>query len=482
MKKLIVGRKREMEQLEKLYASPQSEFVVVFGRCRVGKTYLVRELFEGRMAFHHTALSPFEMEAYGQRELLLHQQLAVFGQSLRDYGDYHDVPPKDWLQAFQWLKDFLSSKPKSRRLVVFLDELPWMDTPRSGFVTAFEHFWNGWGAGQRNLMLVVCGSATSWVNDKLINSTGGMYGRTTCEIHLSPFSLGECKQFFERNNCPMNDYDVIQTYMVMGGIPYYLAYIDNGMSLPQNIDFLFFSKKGKLRQEFNRLFKSLFVNPQKYIDVLRFLSKRKGGYTRKEIAEALGMASGGGLSDLLQSLEVCDFIMRYVPFGCSARHTHFKLTDMFCLFYFHFVEAKTKFSTAFWQENFSAPTVNAWRGLAFEEICFVHQNKLKEALGIKGVHTEVSAWRNNDVDDHTQIDMVIDRNDRVINLCEMKFCSDDFVIDKSYERELRHKVSVFVNQTKTKKTTRLTLVTPYGLKHNMYTGIISNVITMDSLF
>ncbi len=481
MKQFIIGRNKEQDELENIYKSGQAEFVVVYGRRRVGKTFLVREMFDERLSFYNTALSPFEMEKENG-SLLIQQQLAVFAESLRNYGDYHDGSPKDWIQAFRWLKELLGRKARKKRLVVFLDELPWMDTPRSGFMTAFEHFWNGWGAGQHNLMLIVCGSASSWINDKLINNTGGLYGRTTREIHLAPFSLQECKQYFHLRNLKMSDYDILQYYMVMGGIPYYMSYVEKGKSLPQNIDNLFFKRKSKLLLEFDRLFKSLFVGPQKYVNILRLLSNRKLGYTRGEIAKKLKMNSGGGLTSLLLSLEACDFIKQYIPFGSSRRNTHYKLTDLFCIFYFNFVDAHKNNSTTFWQDNHRSPTLNAWRGFAFEEVCFSHQECLKKALGVNGVNCEVSVWRNNDTDDHTQIDMVIQRADNVINICEMKFCTSEFEIDKNYSRELNRKIDVFMHKTKTKKTIHLTFVTTYGVKQNTYSGMADNIITMDSLF
>lgn len=476
----IIGRKKEQKTLGELYNSKQAEFVVVYGRRRVGKTFLVREYFEGNFTFHHTALSPFEMTE-NDSELLLKQQLRVFGESLRAFGDYHDGTPEDWIQAFSWLREFLVRQPKRKRTLVFLDELPWMDTPRSGFVTAFEHFWNGWGAGQHNLMLIVCGSAASWINDKLLNNTSGLYGRTTCEIHLSPFSLSECKSFFKSRNVVMDDYDLLQCHMIMGGIPYYMSYVEKGMSLAQNIDNLFFSKGGKLQLEFGRLFRSLFVDSGKYENIVRFLSKKRDGYTRKEITEGLKINSGGGLTNMLQSLEASDFIIRYVPFGGSTRDTHYKLIDLFSMFYLFFIDSKQTINPTFWQDNIHSQSLNAWRGCSFEEVCYSHQNQIKSALGISGVHCEIMPWRSKTDDDHSQIDMLIDRDDRVINVCEMKFSSNDYVIDKQYDAELRGKIESFVTQTKTKKNPHLTLITTYGLKPNQYSGKVQNVVTMEDL-
>ena len=481
MENNIIGRKHERAILTELYKSKQAEFAVIYGRRRVGKTYLVRELFEGKFTFYHTALSPFELQQEDSM-FLYQQQLRVFGESLRQYGDYHSESPKDWIQAFSWLREFLSRQSKRKRMVVFLDELPWMDTPRSGFITAFEHFWNGWGSGCHNLLLVVCGSAASWINDKFLNNTGGMYGRTTRDIHLSPFTLTECKQFFKSRNIVMDHYDMLQCYMIMGGIPYYMSYIEKGMSLAQNIDNLFFSKGGKLQLEYDRLFSSLFVDPEKYKLIVKLLSTKTEGYTRKEISEKTNIPTGGGLTEVLKSLEASDFIIKYIPYGGAKRDARYKLVDFFSCFYQYFVAQHTSTNPTFWQDNLHSPALNSWRGFAFEEVCFVHASKLKDALGISGVQSEITTWRSTLPDDHAQIDMLIDRDDRVINVCEMKYYADDVTIDKSYDAELRRKVQSFIDQNKTKKNIHLTLVTTYGLKQNLYSGKIQKVITMDELF
>lgn len=481
MKENICGRKSEIIELESVYNSKQAEFVVIYGRRRVGKTFLIRELYEGKFAFCHTALSPFEMEQ-DNTELLYRQQLRVFGDSLQQYGDYHKEAPADWIQAFQWLRELLVRQSRRKRLVVFLDELPWMDTPRSGFVTAFEHFWNGWGAGQRKLMLIVCGSASSWINDKLLNNTSGLYGRTTHDIHIAPFNLLDCEQYFSKRRIVMDRYDLLQCYMIMGGIPYYMSYFKRGHSLAQNIDNMFFANGGSLRLEFDRLFQSLFTDAERYKSLVRLLGSRREGYTRKEIVEHLGITSGGGLTKMLESLEASDFIIRYNSFASSARGTYYKLIDMFSLFYLFFVEKHNARNTSFWQDNLHSPQLNAWRGISFEEVCYSHIDKIKSALGISGVHCEVLPWRSKTQDDHTQIDMLINRDDRVVNICEIKYCAGVFTIDKDYDMTLMNKVQSFVAQTSLRKNPHLTVITTYGLKQNQYSGHIQNVVTMDDFF
>lgn len=475
----IIGRKREQEELYRLAHSGKAEFVVVYGRRRVGKTYLVREYFDNHFDFYHTGLSPIELDG----ERLMEKQLQSFYHSLKRYGSDASHQPADWIEAFEMLITLLEKKERGRRLTVFIDEMPWMDTPRSGFITALEHFWNGWAAGQSHIMLIACGSATSWISDKLIQNKGGLYGRTTYEIHLAPFTLGECEAYFKSENIIMDRYDQLQCYMVMGGIPYYLSYLNKGYSLAQNIDRLFFHKEGKLRHEFERLYASLFTSPENYIKVVRLLASRREGYTRSEIAQATGIPYGGGLTNILKSLEVSDFITTYNYYKHPSREVYYKLTDLYTLFYLHFVDKKAVTNPNFWQDNLLSPSLNAWRGITFEEVCFVHRDKIKAALGIGSVQTDVSPWRSRTTEgEGAQINMLIDRADRIINVCEMKFTASDFLIDRKYDAELRRKLDVFVTETHQRKALHTTLVTTYGLVPNEYSSRIQRIITMDALF
>jgi AAA+ ATPase superfamily predicted ATPase len=474
----IIGRTKEKRELSELYHSGRPEFVVVQGRRRIGKTFLVREMFEGKFAFYHTGLSPAETKA--EDNATLQRQLEMFYSSLVRYG-YEGIMPKSWLQAFDDLIGLLEKTGSDKRQLVFIDEMPWMDTPRSGFIPAFEHFWNGWGAGKCNLMLVVCGSATSWIGDKILNNKGGLFNRTTFEIRLRPFTLKECADFYKERQIVMDQYDQLQAYMIMGGIPYYMSLLRKEWSLAQNVDELFFAKDAKLRIEFDRLFNSLFANPELNKDLIRHLGKKRSGLTRTEIMEKVGLMSGGRLSDMLRMLEASDFITTCRSYKGAVRDTRYILTDAFCLFYLYFMDKNKTTNERFWQDNLHSASLNAWRGYAFERVCFSHVWQIKNALGISGVQTEVMPWRSKQQDDGAQIDMVIDRDDRVINICEMKFCRDDFTITKSYDKELRHKLELFSNETKTRKALHLTLVTTYGVSRNEYSGKVQNVVTMDDL-
>ena len=359
-----------------------------------------------------------------------------------------------------------------------MDELPWLDTPRSGFVTAFEAFWNGWGAKRDDLMLVACGSAVSWISDKLINGIGGLFDRVTSEIKLEPFNLRETEEFFRSKDIRLDRYDIIQSNMIFGGVPYYLNLFAQDMSLAQNVDSLIFNRKGKLANEYDRLFGSIFSKPDSAERVIRFLAGKRVGYSREDILKGTGMVDGGEFTKLLRSLEESDFISRFRYYGESPRKSRYRLIDGFCLFYNYFCGRKDTNDNNYWQHNQNNPSVNAWRGYSFENVCFCHIGQIKSALGISGVHTETYSWAGAS----SQIDLLIDRDDCLINLCECKYSSRDFILDKEYDARLRERQASFIDETGTRKSTLLTLITTFGLKHNEYSGRFQSVITSDDLF
>ena len=475
----IIGRKREQEELLRIYRRNGAQFVAIYGRRRVGKTFLVRELFKDEFAFYHTGVSPVELSG----ENLLAAQLSAFSSSLRRYSSAHGSHPSNWMEAFDLLIDLLASEPHDKRQVVFIDEMPWMDTPRSGFITAFEHFWNGWAAGQDNLMLIVCGSASSWISDNLINSYGGLYDRVTCEIQLSPFTLAEAEALLRAQEVTMSRYDIVQLYMAVGGIPMYLSYVHAGQSLAQTIDQLFFARKAKLKDEFDRLFNSIFNQPEKYRRVVTLLAGRQKGYSRDEIIRLLSIDSGSSLSQLLKTLEACDFIEHYRPFENNRRQMMYRLTDPFCLFFLANVHGRSR-SETFWRDNENLPSLSTWRGRAFENLCLGHLAQIKRALGIEGVACEAATWTMRGTEDESgmQIDLILDRNDRVVNLCEMKFVNTSFTVDAKYEQVLRRRINWMSDHVGKRKNVQMTLVTTYGLTHGMHSGVFQSTVTMDDLF
>lgn len=475
----VIGRKHEKEELERLYNSDRSEFVAVYGRRRVGKTFLIKQAMKGRITFQHTGVSPMDQKEDRNR---LKTQLESFYFSLLNYGLEGYKPPKSWMEAFYQLTQLLQSLDKGQRMVIFFDEMPWMDTPRSRFLSAFESFWNGWCSGHDNIMLIVCGSATSWILTNLSRNKGGLYGRLTCEIKLSPFTLKECEDYFSHENIEMSRYDIVQSYMVFGGMPYYLSYFRKGYSFEKNADMILFGSKPRLHDEFNRLFNAIFTNAEDCKKVIRLLATRNYGFTRDEISKATGIPFGGGLTTLLASLMESDFITRYSPYG-KGMTEHYKLVDNFCLFWIKYV-ADNQNEASFMNDNCTSNIMRSWRGVAFELVCWQHILQIKRALEIGGVRTSVSAWnmKGSDSSQGAQVDMLIIRDDNIVNLCEMKYATTSYSIDKEEEQKMLHRVEALSATLSDKQTVHLTLLTTYGLQHGKHSGKVQRVVTCDDLF
>ena len=466
--------------MEKLYRSDRPEFVAIYGRRRVGKTFLIKQALKGRITFQHTGVSPVDQEKGKSRMKI---QLESFHYSLLNHGLEGYTTPKSWMEAFFQLEQLLTKLDDGSRQVVFIDELPWMDTPRSGFLPAFESFWNGWCSGRDNMMLVVCGSATSWILGNLSRSRGGLYGRLTDEIKLSPFTLKECEEYFAHEGIALSRYDIVQAYMVFGGIPYYISHFQKGQSLEGNIDKILFGRTPRLKDEFDRLFNAIFGNPKDCKKIIRLLATRHGGFTREEIAKAMGLPLGGGLTDTLNALTESDFVQRYVPYGKSGKSEHYKLIDNFCLFWLKYVEPNTA-DASFMTDNLTSDIMKGWRGVAFEEVCWQHIAQIKRALEIGGVKSSLSAWnvKGDDEQEGVQIDLLIIRDDNVVNLCEMKFAGDAYTIEKDEELKLRRRIETLKGTLSRKQTVHLTLITTYGVAYGKHSGIVQKHVGMDELF
>ena len=465
--------------MKRYYGSGKAEFVAVYGRRRVGKTFLINEVLGDYMAFHHTGLSPYDRK----RKVTLKDQLQNFYFSLIRHGMEGISCPQSWLEAFFMLERLLERNDNGSRQVVFIDELPWMDTARSGFLTALEAFWNGWGNTRHNLCLVVCGSATSWILDNLINNKGGLYGRLTGEIKLSPFTLRECEEFFKSRHVKMSRYNVIQAYMILGGIPYYLDYFNPSLSLAQNIDALFFGPKAKLGDEFERLFVSVFDHAEESMKVIRILGQRHSGFTRNEIAAEMGTNPNGDFSKILKALLASDFITKYVPAGLGKREEHYKLSDCFCWFWLHFKEKNRISESDYWQHHLKEPEIASWRGIAFEEVCMQHIRQIKTALQIAGVASNESSLvvKGEKDKEEMQIDLLIDRADDVVNVCEMKFSKAAFVVTNAYEKKLASRLDALETLMHS-KTFHLTLISVKPMERNEYSDIFTATLTADDLF
>ena len=471
----MIGRKKEIEELLNLYSSNKAELVAVYGRRRVGKTYLINETFNNKFFFKHAGLSLDENVDNKKTNI----QLEYFSKTLSLYGINIDKKIETWFDAFYYLTKLIMQADESTKKVIFIDELPWLDTKGSNFLSAFEGFWNSFACSRKDLLVIVCGSATSWIENNLINNTGGLYGRVTYEIKLSPFNLCETKEFLESNNVNYSLYDITQTYMIFGGIPYYLNYIDKKYSLAQNIDNLFFKNNALLAFEFDRLFNSVFTFSEKAKDIIKLLATNSIGFTRADISNKLKISDGGVLSKYLRSLIASDFIIKYVPFGFSKRNIHYKLVDPFCIFFIKFILDRTE-NDYLWSEESSNQKISSWRGYAFENVCFNHIDQIKFALGISGISTSTSAFYNKD--DGYQIDLMIIRKDNIINLCEIKFYSDEFKITKDYFLKINRRNNLLKEKINKKYSIMNTLISTYGLFKNEYYFTFKNSITLEDLF
>jgi AAA+ ATPase superfamily predicted ATPase len=472
---LIIGREIEQNLLSRVLKSGEAELVAVYGRRRVGKTFLIRNVFEKQMVF----------EFSGTHNATLNQQLENFSRVLSKAVGIKLAVPDGWMDAFEMLTTYLTPIIKKQRKIIFLDEFPWIHTPRSGFMQAFENFWNLWASRQKNLIVVICGSAAAWMIQKIINNRGGLHNRVTRRIRLLPFTVSETEEFLKSRKVNLDRLQILQLYMVMGGIPQYLKEIEPGESATQAIDKLCFTKDGILNDEFKKLFHSLFNGADDHIAVIKALSKKRGGLSRNEIIEECKLSSGGGTTQLLEELTESGFITPYIPFGKTAKDNIYWLTDEYSHFYMKFIENSKFHGEGSWEKFSSGTSWKSWSGSAFEGICMKHILSLKKALGIENVHTETSTWRykSKKEEQGTQIDLLIDRQDSCINVCEMKFSINAFAINKGYAEELKNKLAVFRDTTGTKKTLFLTMITTYGVTSNEYkTGLVQNDITMDVLF
>ena len=468
----MIGRERESKRLIAAANSGRSEFVAVYGRRRIGKTYLVRQTLGSRFTFCHTGI-----ENGGVKE-----QLRAFRSSMAEFGYAPTTDLKTWMDAFDELRRVIKSS-ESVKKIIFLDELPWMDTPKSGFVGALEFFWNGWASARDDVMLIICGSATSWIINKLLRARGGLHNRTTDQIWLRPFTLGECRQYMQSLGVRLSDRDIAEGYMAMGGVPYYWSFFRGNLSLAQNIDELFFSTDARLRLEFGQLYSSLFKNPDPYMKIVTMLAEKAKGLTREELALRIGVADSGKLSGWIEELEQCGFLRRYHPFGAVKKGYLCQLIDNYSLFYLRFIKENVRHDHRFWSSVYGRQLHRTWAGLAFERLCLQHVDQLRSALGIRAVVSDVSAWRCiGGEDGGAQVDLVIDRDDRVINICEMKYCDSEFEVTKSIDAELRRRRRIFEKATGTRKTVHLTLVTSDGLADTEYKGVFQSTVTLKDLF
>lgn len=473
---LFIGREIEKGILEQTLRGKEAELIAIYGRRRVGKTFLIKSVFSEKLAF----------EFSGVHDAKLQDQLLNFSLAMQS-AIKSAIPlavPENWIKAFYALQQYLEPIVSIQKTVIFFDEFPWIQTPKSGFLNAFGHFWNTWASNQPNLIVVICGSAASWMINNVVHNKGGLHNRITRRIRLLPFTLHETATYLKSRRVVLDQYQVLQLYMATGGIPHYLKNIQPGESAAQAIDRLHFSANGPLKDEFTSLYRSLFDNPVHHISIVKALAGKRQGLTRNEIIDICQLSSGGFTTQLLNELEESGFITSYTPFEKNVKDSIYRLSDEYSLFYLKFQHNKRASGAGTWLRLSETSSWKSWSGFAFESICLKHILSIKKAIGIEDVYTEVSPWRYAvEGEQGTQIDLLFDRKDNCINICEIKFSTTEFTIDKSYALALRQKLSIFRERTKTRKTLFLTMVTTYGVKKNeYYTALVQKDVIMDALF
>lgn len=471
MKEQLFGREEECRLIRKYLSSNKSEFVAVYGRRRIGKTFLLRQTLGDSLCFSFA----------GMANVTNVQQLLNFNLTLRQYMPEAKMST-NWQEAFMELQRYVESC-KQEIKVLFFDELPWMDTPKSNFISAFEHFWNAWASARSDIKLFVCGSAASWMLDNVINNHGGLHNRVTHEIYLKPFTIGQCKQYFDTCHFGYNNREISEFYMVFGGIPYYMTLMDKELSVVQNIDRLIFSSQGELRNEKDNLFRSLFRHSADYVAIIDAISKKGKGLTRTEILEETKLNNNALFGKRLEELEKCNFIRKYKDYSGRQRQTVFQLIDPLCHFWNAVVSKNETKDECFWTHTQLSPLFNTWCGFAFEMLCLNHVQQLKQILGISGIQTNVYSWRTTGQETPgAQIDLLIDRADRCVNLCEMKFSRGEYEITKTEREKIENRATRFMQYAEPRKSIRLTMITSFGLKPNTHSSIIQSQITLDDLF
>lgn len=482
----IIGRLKEQQLLRELVRSKKSEFIAIYGRRRVGKTYLIKNLVSSFscLFFHVT----------GIQKGLIQVQLKEFAKQIGKsfYQSPSIVPQKNWFDAFEDLTNAINEVPKDQTVVLFFDEFPWMATPRSKILAALELYWNRYWVFDKRIKLIICGSSTSWIINNIINNEGGLHNRVTRTIHLQPFSLHETESYLKEHKIKLNRKQILDLYTVLGGVPLYWSYIRKGRSAHQCIDELCFQKNGPLVNEFGRLFESLFEDPKPYIELIRFIAQYRYGIGQSELITLSKLPNGGGTIDRLHQLEEAGFVTSLVPYGHKDRGVYYVMDDEYSLFYLRWIEpylktiAKKETNEGFWLSMSNQSTWKVWAGYAFESICYKHIDQIRRALRIEP-GARAGTWRYSprvkDRSEGAQIDLLFDRLDGVITLCEIKCSHHQYAIDKSCYQELMRKIEVFKKQTRTKKQLFFCMITTMGLKETIYSEeIISNQATLEDLF
>ncbi len=472
----MIGRTAQTKIMLNALRLKKSSFIAVTGRRRVGKTYIIRELYAQHFCFSVT----------GIQEANLQTQINNFVQKIAEYSGAFPIigTITNWQDVFILLKNYLKTLPKNKKQVLFIDELPWISNAKSGFIQLLAHLWNDYLSQEKHFVLVVCGSATSWITQKIINDKGGFHNRVNIPIHLQPFTLAETKQFLKSKNIQFTTTGIAEIYMTFGGLPYYLEQLTKGESPTKAIERLCFEETGILKYEYNNLYKALFENWENHEAIVAVLALSHKGLTREEIIQKAKISAGGNFTRTINDLVVTGFVVEYTPFGKKKRGSIYKLIDEFSVFYHRFMKGNEKKDASIWQTIAASQRYKIWKGYAFETLCLKHINEIKKALGIQNVYTETSSFSRIGAEENNgfQIDLIIDRKDATINLCECKFYESNFEISKKYAQEIKLRKVGFIETSKTKKMILNTFIANEEIIENEYSlEVVDNFINVSEL-
>lgn len=483
---VIIGRGSEIKELEEAYDSRLAEFIAVYGRRRIGKTYLIRNFFLSKECVY--------FQTTGIYKAPLHSQLAKFAKNLGDcfYDGASIKVAENWMDAFEELTKAINKAPEKKKIVLFLDELPWMATRKSGMISALEYYWNRHWVNDNRIKLIACGSAASWIIKKIIKNRGGLHNRITKRMRLLPFNLHETRLYLKSIGCKFNYEQTCKMYMVIGGIPFYLAMIKKNMSIDQNIDTLLFNSESILFNEFDEIFNSLFNNSDQYVELIKLIAGSREGVQRAVLDEKNKLTGKGGrLTKRLDDLEDAGFITSYIPFGHRVRGVFYKLSDEYSYYYLKWIfpiknQLKQNRKIKYWRNIVGTPEYFNWQGVVFENVCYKHLPQIKIALNIDE-SSMASPWRyiprKDSKECGAQIDLLFDRNDKAISICEIKFTENQFIVDKVYSEQLKRKLHVFEQITQTAKQLFLSIISANGMRKSKYSDeLVSSVVLLADLF
>lgn len=479
----IIDRIEECKKLKRLYQSEESEFFALFGRRRVGKTFLIRQFFKEKGFFFEITGSP---DASTEEQILnFHDEFCGFFNT-----SDHVKPPKNWSEAFKRLRLALKTIQQEQKMILFIDELPWLATPHSRFYQALDYNWNRHFSTMSNLVLIVAGSSASWMLSEIINAKGGLHNRLTGHLRLEPFKLAETAEYLASRNIKLPKEQISELYMITGGVPKYLSYLeDGGKSVAQHIHSLCFTPHSPLLTEYYRLYRSLFQKPEQHFALVQALANKRHGMLREELLREAKLSDSGRTNEVINELVESGFLMLVPEIGKKIRNSRYYLCDEFSLFYLNWIEPRKGellqgLEPDFWLKCQASQKYRIWAGYAFELICLKAVDKIKQALGIGAVFATSGYWQSFDKGKkEAEVDIVIDRADGCINLCEVKFHNSLYEMNQSDAEELRRKKEIFIARTKTRKAVFTTLITKYGAVVNpAYLSIVDNQVTLSQLF